>query len=321
MLVKTSLYLASCDSVRKLPSQEILKRFKWALVFSEKIIITPNILIDNPGMDACLQNGVVGNYLTKHSGRVVLRHNHSKDQLSVLDYFGNLPGDYIISHVDGDSENGKKKSDLTVKERRVIEARLDRVDRILDRIKAQHERITLSGDTLSVEIKKRISRCQHNHDQGRVSQSVLEQIAQDNNLSSRSDWYRYVGEKFSHEPETVRAVRSGFVDPAYNSLLIRDGEAFANDRIRRLEIPALLSFVLEKRVYDRQIEVARQAIKLAQFVHTGGFLGILSWAKEYGTDYFSEAISEKAKAGLEGVTAWENMERRLTQWIGVEIKG
>ena len=320
MLTRTSLYLASCDSVKQLPLSEIVKRFKWALVFSEKVVVTPNILIDNVGMDTCLQDAIVGGYLKKHPKLLVLRHNHSKDQLSVLDYFRQAPPDYIVSHVDSGAGSGKKKKDLTPRELGVIEARLDRLDRVLESIQARHERITLDKNALTTEIEKRLLRCGYTDKGDSVAHRLLEGLGRHGDLSSRSDWYRYVGAEFGQEPDTLRAARSEFVDPAYNSLLIRSGEAFASDGIRRLEIPVLLSTVLWKRVHDRQIEVAREAISLAQFIHTGGLSGILGWAKEYGKERFAEVMAEKAKAGLEGVTTWVSMERRLTQWIGVEIK-
>ena len=320
MLVRSALYLANCDSVRRLSSEEILKRLTWGLVFAEKIVLTPNILIDNPDMDACLQGGVVGKYLMAKPGLVVLRHNHSQKQLSVLDHFGEAREDYIVSHVSPDSATVKKKRDLTSSELNTIEARLDRLDAFLAKIQAQHERIALVPGALSGEIAERLQSYKAATALGGIGEAQLECLMDHGALSSRSDWYRHVGEEFSNDAHTERVVRLELVDPAYNSLFIRSGEAFASDSIRRFDLPALLTTALAMRVYDRPIEVARQAIRMAQFVHTSGLSGVLGWAKEYGTEYFAEAMAEKARAGLGSVSTWAKMERRLTQWIGVEIK-
>lgn len=320
MLVRSALYLANCDSVRRLSSEEILKRLTWGMVFAEKIVLTPNILIDNPNMDACLQGGVVGKYLMAKPGLVVLRHNHSQKQLSVLDYFREAREDYIVSHVSTDSTAVRKKRDLSRTELGTIEARLERLDAFLAKIQAQHERIALAPGALSAEIAERVQRYKAATIPGGIGEAHLECLMDHGALSSRSDWYRHVGEGFSSDAHTERVVRLEFVDPAYNSLFIRSGEAFASDGIRKFELPALLTTVLATRVYDRPIEVAREAIRMAQFVHTSGLSGLLGWAKEYGTEYFAKAMAEKARAGLESVSTWASMERRLTQWVGVEIK-
>lgn len=320
MLVRSALYLANCDSVRRLSSEEISKRLTWGLVFAEKIVLTPNILIDNPNMDACLQRGIVGKYLMANPGLVVLRHNYSQKQLSVLGHFREVPEDYIVSHVSTDGTAVKKKRDLTPSQLEAIETRLARIDAFLENIQAQHERIVLVPGALSVEIAGRVQGYKDATMPDGISEEFLARLVGRAGLSSRSDWYRHIGEEFANDADTARVLRVELVDPAYNSLFIRSGEAFASDDIRRLKLPALLTTVLVARVYNRPIEVAREAIRMAQFVHSGGLSGLLGWAKEYGTEYFAEAMVEKTRAGLEGISTWARMERGVAKWIGVEIK-
>ena len=47
MLFKEKIFLANCDSIRKLDSEALWKRIRIGLIFADGIILSPNMLIDN----------------------------------------------------------------------------------------------------------------------------------------------------------------------------------------------------------------------------------------------------------------------------------
>ena len=54
MLFKEKLLLSNCDSVKRLPAEQLKKRFLTGMAFGDGVGLSPNMLIDNTGFEALL---------------------------------------------------------------------------------------------------------------------------------------------------------------------------------------------------------------------------------------------------------------------------
>ena len=72
MLFKEKLLLSNCDSVKRLPAEQLKKRFLTGMAFGDGVVLSPNMLIDNTGFEALLARRNVVKYLNEEGQRLQL---------------------------------------------------------------------------------------------------------------------------------------------------------------------------------------------------------------------------------------------------------
>lgn len=128
MLFKENMLLANCDSTRALDTKELHKRILIGTLFGRGVMVSPNILIDNPGIPEVLERPNIARYLRQEGeGSFIVRGFNVSDAFSTLEYFENLPDSYILSSLPG----RPKKGDLSTIERDSLKWRLERLQRSL----------------------------------------------------------------------------------------------------------------------------------------------------------------------------------------------
>ena len=154
MLFKEKIFLANCDSVRKLNRDALWKRIRIGLVFADGIILSPNTLIDNEEMFDALNDKQIIKYLKEEgSGKIVVRGNNIYPEQPLMDYFNNLPNNYIISSLEGSPSKGILQKDQL----RNLLNRIEKIDKFLSDISAPREHIQLTNDSLSDLLVERAS--------------------------------------------------------------------------------------------------------------------------------------------------------------------
>lgn len=189
MLFKEKMYLSNCDSVRELSHKETRKRVLIGLVFGSGIILSPNILFDSQGVSEVLKQKNVIKFLNEEGmGNFIIRGMNIKDINSLSDYFDKLPNNYKIS-----SLHGKEKGKLSKDELKKIDANIKTLDNIINKVNPTYENANITKDSLSKEIKQRISiRYFENEEEFKIF------LFKSQNLVSRSEWYQFVSEFFKN---------------------------------------------------------------------------------------------------------------------------
>ena len=148
MIFKEKIMLSNCDSVRCLSEIEIKKRLLVALTFSDGVILSPNIVIDNLGFDRVLSMRNVHKYLNEEGvGKFVIRGFNVSSFNSMYDYFDSRDDSYIVSSVAG----SPKKKDLKGRELKNYLERLRKTDQSLRLLLPEYEDVILPGFNLLVQ--------------------------------------------------------------------------------------------------------------------------------------------------------------------------
>ncbi|MDA8391184.1 MAG: hypothetical protein M0Z76_10730 [Gammaproteobacteria bacterium] len=312
VFVNNNLYLANCDSVHKRAHPEIRKRLVWGFLLARRIILTPPMLIDNPGLDGFFADPIIGRYLRAHSGKIILRHYHRADALSLVDYFQELDGGFIIS---SGTSGPCRKDQLSARERTALERRLARLDRLLDVANPLHERISIRPNALSEEIRGRLVAAEGLD----LDLADRDRLGSQDGLRSRSHWYAYLQAQYATDPGRLERIRTEVVDPAYNSLSIRPGEAFAADNIPFLDLPGveLAAAVL---AYEPEIQMCRAILRAARFIYSLGTDGLFRWARDAAVEKFRDTVQERLVEEGAASATWRGMMTECRRRIGIEIK-
>jgi len=98
LLFRDKLFLVNCDLVRDLAPAEVRQRLMLGVVFSQGLVLSPNMLMDTPGVAEFLRGRMVGKYLREEGlGQVTVRGRGLESDSSLVDYFRDLPDDYLYS--------------------------------------------------------------------------------------------------------------------------------------------------------------------------------------------------------------------------------
>lgn len=313
MILKEKMFLSNCDSVRGLAPTELRKRLLLGAVWSEGVIVSPNLLIDNAGIAGVLDDdGLRAWYRDEGRGSLVLRGPFADLGLSLVDYFRALPGSHVLSRC-----GGRCKAALTPAETDTILRDLDRIDRLLAEHGALIEPFTLAHDALSREIVARLEQ-----EPGTRAALTAAGLGPDEmaGLTSRSAWYARLAEALP-DPDQAARFRLGVVDAAYNALFVRRGEAFVMDRIAVLHglPPALLDASVRLRALRREIGQVQAAVKLISLVGSLGTDGLVKVLTDQALDYVQDKAQDKGIGWLDRRN-WFGLYPQLRNRIGVEVR-
>lgn len=316
MLFKEKLYLANCDSVRQLSHEEIRKRFLTAVVFADGVVLSPNVLIDNPGILSALgQKNIARWFREEGLGKVVVRGNGIRPGISLRDYFDALPGSYKVSHLGGHSKNELETH--TPHALDTLYRSLDNAQATLNTYQTRWEPITLAPDSLTREILNQSG----THDCADSNTSPLATMSHGElTLSSRSAWYQHV-EQNTHMSLPEKAhFKLTVIDAAYNRLFTQQGEAFAMDRIRVLEHmpPAILDTTLTIRGMRRQRQWLMNGYRLFGLVTTLGTDGLAELLADEAIGYMEDKATQYGHGWFTRKN-WFGLYDNLTHKIGVEL--
>jgi hypothetical protein len=311
MLFKDKLFLTNCDSVRKLDRNELWKRIRIGLVFADGIILSPNTLIDNEHIYHAFDNKNIIKYLNEEGfEKVVLRGNIKSSDQSLMDYYDKLPEDFIVSSIKG----SPRKSNLEKDQEKDLMTRIRKMDAFLANVSAPREPIQLADDSLSSMLLERIA--------------GIDYLAADNvsflregfaKVVSRSKAYGFI--ESTQPKELADKLKVELIDPSYNSLFVKQGEAFVQDRI--MVLSGLPNRILQAGVTIRslrnEIELARFIFELIIFIKTFG----VEELRKFLTDKAIEFAEDKLKEmGLERLSRknWFGLYPKLAKKMGVEFK-
>lgn len=323
MLFKEKILLANCDSTRELTTKELQKRILIGTLFGQGVIVSPNILLDNPGIPEVLDRPNIVKYLREEGqGTFTVRGFNIGKDFSILEYFEKLPDTYILSSLEGRPVKG----DLGTTERDSLRWRLERLQRSLDAFDFSPQPVKIDPGSLSDEIKRILEGDEVGQSQYFIGQSEVKQFLSSSAFCvSRSDWYKrvdqYFAEQESIDPEKAAAFKLEVVDPAYNSLFILSGETFVQDNIRGIEkFPlALLDAGAHIKSLRREISLLSYSYRMFEFVSSFA-MGDLA---RYLTDEALGYIESKAvDHGYERLARknWFGLYPKMRQCMGVEIK-
>lgn len=309
MILKQRLFLANCDSVRQLAQDEVAKRLLLSAAFAEGVVVSVNLLIDNQGMaDVLARPELESWYREEGAGSLALRGMFADDDVSLVDYFRNLPPSFRLSRL-----GGRTKADMLPAEEATILRDLERIDHLLALYQAGKSPVPRAPTALARAVARRLGR-------NPGADLLLEQAGIDPTaLVSRSDWYKALAQ--SQLPPADRdRLRIGIVDAAYNSLFVRRGEAFAMDRIKVLgNLPTpLLSGSVNLRNYRREIGHLRTGARVFSFISSLATEEILRALTDAAVGYLEDKAQEKGLGWFDRRN-WFGLYPRLVNQIGVEI--
>jgi len=312
MLFKEKMYLSNCDSVRELSNEETRKRLLIGLVFGNGIILSPNILFDSQGVSEILKQKNVIKFLNEEgSGNFIIRGMNIKDINSFSDYFDKLPNSYKIS-----SLHGKEKGRLSQNELRNINNNIQILDKIIDKVNPTYENATIVKDSLSKEIKQRISiRYFENEEDFKIF------LFKSQNLVSRSEWYQFVSEFFRNNSLKIISLKTEIIDPAYNSLFVNSKESFVQDNIKILDkIPErILSSGVTFNSLRNEIELIEYPIKVFEIITTLGTTELFKILTDEALGYIEDKTKETSISFLSRKN-WFGLYPILSKKMGLEIK-
>jgi len=269
------------------------------------------MLIDNKQIYEAFNDKQIIKYL-KEEGykKAVVRGNNIHDSQSLIDYYETLPGNFIISSLQG----SPKKSELSQDQKRELVTRIKKVNGILTDISAPKETIKLTKDSLSKVLTERIAEIKYLDDGTRAH------LANDlSNTVSRSDAYAIIDGMLSKN--IAERLKLELVDPSYNSLFVKTAEAFVQDRIRVLDdIPKqFLQAGITVRALRKKIELAQFMFEIAIFIKSMGSEKVVEILTDKAIDYVEHKLQEK---GLEMISRknWFGLYTILAKKMGVEFK-
>ncbi len=319
MLFKEKLLLSNCDSVRQLNVDELNKRFLTGIAFADGVIMTPNTLIDNPQISEMISHWNVIKYLNEEGyGKFIVRGFGLNDEISLVDYFDALGGDFILSSFEG----RPTKSQLTPYQIDQMKTRLAATQDVLNRIHPKVQGIDLDPNALKNEISSRISDDEiigsFFDDDG---ERILFKTYSDGCIS-RSHWYSMADSYFGKKsPLEVARFKAEIIDPAYNSLFAEKGEGFLQDNIKIInKLPAnLLNATVSIRAFKNEIDYVRNVADMFEVIFSLGTTELAKLVTDEALNFIQDKLQDKGEHYLTKKN-WFGMYNVMTKKIGLEFK-
>lgn len=319
MLFKEKLLLSNCDSVKKLTMEEVRKRFLTGMVFSDGVVLSPNILIDNLNMQEIISKRNIVKYLNEEGyGKLIIRGFNISSELSLMDYFEKLPDNYIISSIAGSPE----KSKISKFQHDEIITKIKLTQKSLNNIGYISEGLNIPKESLRDEALKRIS---DNGSVGRFFENNEERsqfIELVKDKYSRSEWYKISDAYFENKKNiNGSSFKAEIIDPSYNSLFANKGEGFLQDDIKLIhDIPEM---ILDANIMIKSMQNEKKLItypmKAFEIISTLGSGEIIKYITDEAIGYIEDKLSAKGESYLSRKN-WFGMYDLMKKNIGLEIK-
>ncbi|MCG7592228.1 MULTISPECIES: hypothetical protein [unclassified Halomonas] len=327
MILKEKLFLANCDSVRQLSPDDVRARFMAGVLFADGVVLSPNLLIDNPAIISLLASKHVQRWFKRdehNESKLMIRGFGLENGFSLVDYFEHLDANYVVSQL-----GGVRKGELTAAQATQLKKQLEKASDVLTCYQPSIVSLEKKPGALSEQIRLRLARAATSttevaveaEQQRSVHQRTLALVEQSGKpLGSRSDWYSALGAL--EIPALQRdQFRLEVVDASYNGLFVGEGEAFVMDRIQVLSRLPLWLLDTGISIGSRREELAtlKAGYDLFNFISTLGTEELASILADKALEY----AEEKAKA--HGVSwcerrNWFGLYPKLTRFMGVELK-
>lgn len=308
------MFLANCDTVRRLPVSEIEKRFLLGVTFAEGVIVTPSLLLDNQGFSEVLQRpNLYRWYREEGLGTLTIRSPSRSSFTSMEDYFDTLPGSYRLARC-----GGRQKQDLSRDELSHVISDLRLLDkRLIDFAPTKHA-LSLTPHALSDAVRQSATLLEWRHKDAQLSDRFDGLFADAASLNSRSSWYHAIEQNFGPDADQLKAE---VIDSAYHGLFVGAGEAFAADRIPVLEkIPArILDAGLVIRSLRKEKEMLDYAIKGFDLITAFGAGEIAKFLLDEAVSYVEDKVQDTS-LGWFSRRNWFGLYPKLVSRMGVEIK-
>lgn len=322
MILKEKLFLANCDSVRRLSEQEVRARFMAGVLFADGVVLSPNLLMDNPSIISLLSSDAVQRWFKSdrhNESKLVIRGFNLGSELSLAEYFTALDDNYVVSQL-----GGVAKKDLTSEQWNHMMKALKKADETLSSYQPAVVALPKQPGALTEHIHSRLKspsalaaaerqRHVHLHTLALAEQGGLP-------LGSSSDWYAALGTLAV--PATQRdQFRLEVVDACYNGLFVAPGEAFVMDRIAGLSRfpPWLLESGIAIGSRRETLAALKTGYDLFSFISTLGSEELAKLLAEKALEYVEEKAREQGVSWC-ARRNWFGLYPTLTQLMGVELK-
>jgi len=317
MLFKEKLLLANCDSVMKRPKEELNKRFKMGLLFAEGIILSTNVLIDNNSIDSIFQDNTIKQYLLSNEGhgKLVIRGRGLEDNQPLIDFYHNLPDNFIFS-----SFNGKLKNQLSFQETEIILNRLKIIDEIIHNSQALKESIDNSSTSaLSEQLIIRSESYFKDFNNINFKQSIDRFQKEFKTIKTRSQAY-HLSEIYFTNKLIREKIRTELIDPAYNHMFVKSGEGFVQDRIKVFSnLPtSVINSGMTLRQHKQKIELILEVWDILNLIHSFGSTTIYDILEDKALDYIESKLVDSGKNFLTRKN-WYGMYNKMSNSLGVEV--
>lgn len=319
MLFKERLLLSNCDSVRALDSNELRKRFLTGLAFADGVVLSPNALIDNPGIAEVIDQSNVTKYLNEEgAGKLVIRGFGMGEYASLQEYYHALPDSFILSSLPGTPCKGA----LDRYQQREMGDRVATLHAALSSTRPAMESMSLDRESLRNEVMARLKSStsgQHYFENDGDYQLFLLGADQ---LTSRSEWYNYTQNFFAARGlATFPSLRAEIIDPAYNSLFANTDEGFLQDNIRYLTgVPEMvLDASIAIKSLRNEIELIQYPLKLFEIISSFGAGEVVRYLTDEAIGYIEDKMVDSGKTYMTRKN-WFGMYPRMRHLMGLEIK-
>jgi hypothetical protein len=289
------------------------------MAFGEGVVVSPNILIDNLEFHRLLSRRNIVKYLNEEGrGALVLRGFNLNEGMSLLDYYEALPNHFILSSVEG---RPTKSSLSTWQENDLIE-RIKATQGALAELGYLTEKLELSPDSLTKEIRRRLNddSCIGHFFSDDGERTLFYNLIKDK--VSRSEWYSISDSYFIRKSElTSCQFKAEVVDPAYNSLFAKEGEAFLQDNIKCINsVPEIiLDAGVSYKSLRKEIELVEYAFKIFEIISTLGVTELSKVITDQAMDYVEGKMSERGENYFSRKN-WFGMYQKMQRAIGLELK-
>lgn len=319
MLFKEKLLLSNCDSVRALDGNELRKRFLTGLAFADGVVLSPNALIDNPGIAEVIDQSNVIKYLNEEgAGKLVIRGFGMGEYADMREYYHALPDSFILSSLPGTPCKGE----LDRYQQRQMNDRVAALQAALSSVQPAVEGLSLDRTSLRNEVLARLTApesARHYFETDGDHQLFMLGASQ---LISRSQWYGYAQNFFTARGlATFPLMRAEIIDPAYNSLFAVTNEGFLQDDIRYLTgIPeAVLDASIAIKSLRREIELIQYPLKLFEIISSLGAGELVRYLTDEAVGYIEDKMVDSGKSWMTRKN-WFGMYPRMRRFMGLEIK-
>lgn len=325
MILKEKLFLANCDSVRKLNEQEVRARFMAGVLFADGVVLSPNLLIDNPWLINVLKDKSIKRWFSRdqhNESKLVIRGFALESNLSFEDYFSGRDDTFVVSRF-----GGVHKNQLTQSQQSEMLTDLREIDTVLKDYTPHISSLELKEGALSEQIHERLlapvpaSQVEIDHRQKLEHQAVLAQVEQSGCvLGSRSDWYNALY-RLDIAQEQRERFRLEVVDASYNGLFVGECEAFVMDRIVGLsQLPGwLLKTGVTVGSHREELAMLKAGYDLFSFISTLGSEELAKVIADKALEYAEDKAKSKGASWCERRN-WFGLYPKLTNFMGVELK-